>query len=118
MRPRKLWPHVCHAIETVCQYEYAHGEATALGMIATTRLAANLRMLDQAAERIVALIARAGLPTSGLTLSTDAVYQAMLFDKKGKGGKVRFVLPDRIGHVVIREDIPADAVRRAVESLR
>ena len=39
-------------------------------------------------------------------------------DKKIAAGKLRFVLPDRIGHVVIRDDIPLDRVREAVESLR
>ena len=42
----------------------------------------------------------------------------MAFDKKVKGGQIRFVLPDRIGHVVIRDDVPPELVREAVESLR
>jgi len=42
----------------------------------------------------------------------------MTFDKKVRGGRVRVVLPHRIGHVVIHDDVPEDAVRRAVESLR
>jgi len=42
----------------------------------------------------------------------------MSFDKKVRSGKVRFVLPDRIGHVVVRDDVPADVVRASVESLR
>jgi 3-dehydroquinate synthetase len=35
-----------------------------------------------------------------------------------KGGKVRFILPDRIGHVVVRDDVPEEIVVRAVESLK
>ena len=46
------------------------------------------------------------------------VVNAMAYDKKVKAGKVRFVLPDRIGHVVVRDDAPLDLVRRAVEALR
>jgi len=107
-----------HAIETISQYSYAHGECGALGMIAAARLAVSLKMLDQnSADRIVALIKTAGLPTSGLNLPLDSLMHAMLFDKKVKSGKVRFVLPDRIGHVVIRNDIPENLVRRALESL-
>jgi 3-dehydroquinate synthase len=52
-----------------------------------------------------------------LKLPVDEVLRAMLFDKKVKAGKVRFVLPDRIGHVVIRDDVPENLVRKAVESL-
>jgi len=107
-----------HAIENVSHYSYAHGECVALGMIAASRLAVSLKMLDQnSADRIARLIAKAGLPTSGLKLSIDEVTKAMLFDKKVKAGKVRFILPDRIGHVVIRDDVPENLVRAALESL-
>ena len=76
-------------------------------------------MLDEASRRrIVALIEKTGLPVRGMRLETNAVVEAMIFDKKVKGGKVRFILPDRIGHVVIRDDVPAEIVTRAVESLR
>ena len=108
-----------HAIETVSNFSYAHGECVALGMVAASRLASKLGMLDDAdVKRIGATIASAELPTGGLTLETDKVVEAMMFDKKVKAGKVRFVLPDRIGHVVVRDDVPAEMVRDAVDSLR
>jgi 3-dehydroquinate synthase len=108
-----------HAIETVSKYSYAHGECVALGMIAASRAAREMAMLDDiSVERIVAVIDQAGLPTGGLSLPIDSVLSAMNFDKKVKSGRVRFILPDRIGHVVIRDDVPPDVIRRAVESLR
>lgn len=108
-----------HAIETVSRYEYSHGESVALGMAAASRLAVELKMLDEASQRrIINVIQRAGLPAGGLALDVDEVVDAMAFDKKVKSGKLRFVLPDRIGHVVIRDDVPAELVRRAVESIR
>jgi 3-dehydroquinate synthase len=108
-----------HAIETVSHYSYSHGECVALGMAAAARAAADLQMLDEISRRrIVSLIVKAGLPVKGLTLETRAVVDAMIFDKKVKGGKVRFVLPDRIGHVVVRDDVPEEIVVRAVESLK
>src|SRR6185295_1588609 len=59
-----------HAIETVSNYSYAHGECVALGMIAASRLAASRGMLDQdSVDRITGLIKSAGLPTSGLQLN-------------------------------------------------
>lgn len=108
-----------HAIETVSRYSYSHGECVALGMTAAARLATDLGMLDDASRRrIVSTIEKAQLPTRGLTLATADVVDAMRFDKKVRGGKVRFVLPDRIGHVVLRDDVSPDAVARAVDSLR
>jgi 3-dehydroquinate synthase len=107
-----------HAIENVSNYDYSHGESVALGMAAAAHLAVELKMLDDASrKRIVALIEKAGLPARGLALDLDEVVNAMAFDKKVKSGKLRFVLPDRIGHVVIRDDVPVDLVRRAVEAV-
>jgi 3-dehydroquinate synthase len=108
-----------HAIETVSNYDYAHGECVALGMVAASRLAQRLGMLDgESVARIVKLIAAADLPTHGMTLLTDDVVNAMYFDKKVQSGRLRFVLPDAIGHVVIRDDVPIERVREAVDSLR
>lgn len=108
-----------HAIETVSNYSYAHGECVALGMVAASRMAAKMGLLERdSVERIVHLIEAAGLPIGGMTLDVDAVASAMAFDKKVSSGKIRFVLPDRIGHVIVRDDVPPHLVREAVESLR
>ena len=108
-----------HAIETLSNYSYSHGESVALGMVAAARAAVELGILEAAAlERIVKVIIRAGLPTGKLLLDVDAVVHAMAFDKKVSGNKIRFVLPDRIGHVVIREDLSPQLIHRAVDSLR
>lgn len=108
-----------HAIETVSHYDYSHGECVALGMAAAAHMAVEIGMLDETSRRrIVNVIEQAKLPARGLKLPTKQVVDAMIFDKKVRGGKVRFVLPDRIGHVVIRDDVPPEWVTRAVESLR
>jgi 3-dehydroquinate synthase len=108
-----------HAIETVSHYFYSHGECVALGMVAASKMAVDLGMMDeQSYRRIAKLLQRAKLPVRGLNLATKEVVDAMIFDKKVRGGKVRFVLPDRIGHVVIRDDVPVENVTRAVDSLR
>jgi len=109
-----------HAIETIFDYAYSHGECVALGMVAASRLAVELKMLDTIAlERIINLIKRAELPVGGLKIDDlDRVLDAMFFDKKVSSGKLRFILPDRIGHVVIRADVPYPLVRQALQSLR
>jgi 3-dehydroquinate synthase len=108
-----------HAIEKVSDFSYSHGESVALGMVAAVNLAVDLKMLESKdKDRIIALIERAGLPTSGLTLDVRAVHEAMAFDKKVKSSRIRLILPDRIGHVVIRDDVPADAVFKAIKGLR
>jgi 3-dehydroquinate synthase len=108
-----------HAIETVSHYGYSHGECVALGMAAASCAAMKLGLIDDVArQRILNVIQKAGLPIGGLKLDVSEVVDVMHFDKKVKSGRVRFILPDRIGHVVIRDDVPEPVVREAVESLR
>ncbi|MGC4033813.1 MAG: 3-dehydroquinate synthase [Tepidisphaeraceae bacterium] len=107
-----------HAIETISKFDYAHGEAVALGMIAASRAAVEIGILkDSHADKIKKLLDRVGLPTGRMTLDVDAIYDAMYSDKKVKAGKLRLVLPDRIGHVVIRDDVPTTVVKDALRSL-
>ncbi len=108
-----------HAIEAVSHYKYSHGESVALGMTAAANLAQDLGMIDAMAQsRIARLIESAGLPTGGMKLDADRVVEAMGFDKKVEGGKLRLILPGKIGAATIRDDVPIDRVRTAVESLR
>jgi 3-dehydroquinate synthase len=108
-----------HAIESVSQFSYAHGEAVALGITAAAFTSCKLGLIDEKSRtRITTIIQRAGLPTSGLKLNIDEVINAMQFDKKVKSGKIRFVLLDGIGRATIRDDVPPQLVREAIESLR
>jgi len=108
-----------HAIESVSNYKLAHGECVALGMIAAARMARDLKMLDpKSVDRITETIGLAGLSTGRLAMDPLDVVGAMFYDKKVRSGKIRFVLPDRIGHVVIRDDIPIELAQHTIESLR
>jgi len=108
-----------HAIESLSKYEYSHGESVALGMTAAAHLSAALGLIGEAdRRRIVATIAKAGLPTGGMVLDTAEIVDSMAFDKKVKAGRVRFVLLDGIGRAVVRDDVPPALVRDAVESLK
>ena len=108
-----------HAIEKVSNLTISHGNAVALGMTAAVCVSMKLGLIDQATrQRIIALIERADLPTHGLKLPTDAIMDAMLYDKKVKAGKIRFVLLERLGQATIRDDVPTDVVRAAIDSLQ
>lgn len=111
-----------HAIEATAGYgTYLHGEAVSLGMVTAARLAADLRLCEPTlADRITDLCAAVGLPTVGgdALPDTPTLMAAMLLDKKVADAKIRFVLPDATGSVVIRDDVPAAAVESAWESIR
>ena len=94
-----------HAIEAVTR-EFRHGEAVAIGMIAASRLAERLgRVPAEATEQQTRLLRRFSLPTAAIGLEPAALFDAMQHDKKAKGGRLRFVLPTRIGQVELVDDV-------------
>ena len=94
---------VGHAIERVMGFGLRHGEAVSMGMVVVTRLAVRLGICDPALEpRLTALLAGLGLPVHPPEIDPEAVWQAMSADKKRRGGEVRFVLPVRLGEVLVR----------------
>lgn len=110
-----------HAIEALAGYgHYHHGEAVSLGMVAATRLAAAAgRCPASLVPRLVKLLDAIGLPTHADDLPPTAdLMQAMRLDKKVASGKIRLVLPDRLGAVSITDATPDHAIHDAWESLR
>jgi 3-dehydroquinate synthetase len=105
-----------HAIEGGMGYgSWLHGEAISAGMV----MAAELSFLSGSigkgdAERVRALLARAGLPVKGPALTPDRMLELMAVDKKAAKGKPRFVLLSSIGKAVLRSDIEDKAVREAI----
>jgi 3-dehydroquinate synthase len=110
-----------HAIEAGMGYgEWLHGEAVGCGMVMATRLSAALGMVDAAfAERLVKLIAAAGLPVRGPVLDSEdnaGRYLALMrLDKKAQAGAITFVLIDGPGRAVMRE-APEALVREVIDS--
>ena len=90
-----------HALETVTRYRrYLHGEAVGLGMIAASHLAVSLGMFSgRDAKRLAKLVASVGRLPSWPNVSPARMMATMKFDKKTRGGHLRFVLPERIGKV-------------------
>src|SRR6266446_832428 len=108
-----------HALEAETRYtQLLHGEAVAWGMIAATRIALSTGMLYSAtAERIrTAILGFGRLPR--MKFQTTGVLKRLQSDKKTRQGAVHFVLPRQIGRVEIVSDVPAAAVRLAVEEIR
>ena len=96
-----------HAIEHALGYgSWLHGEAVAAGMCMAARLSAAMGSISHTtSERVVRLIAAAGLPTfPPAEVPAEQLLQAMQLDKKNRDGRIRFVLLDAIGHASLRND--------------
>ncbi|MDY6267808.1 MAG: 3-dehydroquinate synthase [Selenomonadaceae bacterium] len=107
---------MAHAIEQETGYvRYNHGEAVAIGMVGAMDISYRLGLVDDATiERTTQLIARLGLPTKAEGCTVDAMYAGIFHDKKTVNGKVNWVLADRIGHTIVKNDVPETIVRAAM----
>ncbi|HEU5439101.1 MAG TPA: 3-dehydroquinate synthase [Ktedonobacterales bacterium] len=107
---------VGHAIEQVKGYgEWLHGEAVAAGMAAEARLARRLGHCDAAlVARQDALLVRFGLPTRLPPVHVRDLVRTAQWDKKVRGGRVRWVLPTAPGRAVVFDDVPEAEVRVAL----
>lgn len=107
-----------HAIEAQSGYgQVLHGEAVAIGMMCAARLAERLGRVDgQLAQRQHDLLEALGLPVAVPDLDPEALLAVMRRDKKAAHGRLRFVLPSRLGHVELVGEIAEDDVRAAMQS--
>jgi len=88
-----------HALEQMSGYKLLHGYAIAIGMVIANEMAVEKKLLSQKdADRIKALFIKAGLPV--YTMKKPALKD-LLTDKKSDGQSINFILPTKIGKVII-----------------
>jgi 3-dehydroquinate synthase len=110
---------VGHALEAVTAYRrLKHGEAVGYGMKCAAMIAREMELLSNhdcelICERVDAL---GRLPRID-DLKSSEVIAAMARDKKVAHGRLTFILPTTIGAVVIRDDVPKEAIRKAIRSV-
>ncbi|MGH8596685.1 MAG: 3-dehydroquinate synthase family protein, partial [Gammaproteobacteria bacterium] len=101
-----------HGIEHALGYgKWLHGEAVGAGMAMAARLSERLgRITKVERERVVSLIASAGLPTAPPPLDARELHAAMLVDKKNKAGRIRLVLLAAVGEAELCDDYAEQAL--------
>jgi 3-dehydroquinate synthase len=105
---------LAHAIESLLGYrKLLHGEAVAIGMVFAARRSEALGLAPAGvADRIEALLVRAGLPTTPPDFPRRAYLDALRVDKKRRDEHVRFIAVREIGKAEIVPLRPADIVPR------
>lgn len=112
---------VGHAVETAENYTMRHGYAVAIGMVMASRLAYRIGRCDASTpEKIEGLLSSYGLPVDLSALSRKPgaaeLMDTMQLDKKAEGGRVKFVLPKKIGEVVVTKEWDEGALRNILEA--
>ncbi|MBX7490350.1 3-dehydroquinate synthase [Helicobacter turcicus] len=97
-----------HSIELQSGYgKYLHGEAVGMGMVMANTLALALGLINQVEfDAIKALLEKFGIPTSYAIKNVESFYESFFLDKKSLNSRIKFVLPQGIGGVCFKDDIP------------
>ena len=110
-----------HAIEAASEYRIPHGECVAIGMVAETEVALRQSYVESSAlARLSVLLTRLGLPTMASDLATidpSRVLEALLHDKKRRGGRIRMVMLTGVGTASV-QTVTEDDIVSAVASLQ
>lgn len=93
-----------HAVEKYENYRWRHGAAVSVGIMYVAELS-NIagRLSDEDLQRHRQVLEVIGLPTTYPAGRWDALYGAMLVDKKARGSLLRFVILDAIGSPTVLE---------------
>ena len=106
-----------HAIEVVTGYkEFLHGEAVSIGMIGAAFISNQLGMLsNHDLERQRNLLEALSLPISFRSIDKRAIIEAISRDKKMSAGAINWVLLNRIGEAVTRNDVSEQLLLNALD---
>ena len=103
-----------HAIEKLSNFGVSHGEAVAKGMVIAARIAPLCGQCD-VADELTALLVEYGFDIA-CPYSANEVYDALLSDKKRRGGKISVVLPRSVGDCTL-VDMPVEELKELLQKV-
>ncbi len=107
-----------HAIEAVTRYRVLlHGEAVGWGMLVAITIAAERGLLNTREQVRAAELVRTLGRLPGFRASAEALLSASGRDKKNRGSKRRFILPQGIGDAVVVEDVSDEELLHATGAM-
>lgn len=108
---------VGHGVESLGNFRsLSHGEAVAVGMAAAVKMGNSIGITkDGCYERLIRILQKFTLPT-GLTYPVDAVYEAMLSDKKRQGDGIHFIFIEDFGKTLVKK-VPVTELKQMMKVL-
>lgn len=107
-----------HAIEKASGFSMLHGECVALGCVAAAYISWKKELIPmEEFYEIRDMFVPFNLPISADELDVEQILSLTRADKKMRGGQIRFVLLDKIGHALLDDTVTEDEMRAAIEKL-
>ena len=107
-----------HALEAATSYKhFNHGEAVSYGMLLASRLAFMRGILnEESLKAIEEILFRLGFKELPPGLTMEGIKEGLKYDKKRRGDKLAFILPEAIGKVQVYTDIPGEYLDQLISS--
>lgn len=106
---------VGHAIETLSQFKYSHGQSVAYGMIVATYISYKRHLITlEQVNQMITLCAKFNLLNPIACYSISDIWDLMIYDKKKAHGKVSFILLSDIGQTLIVTDIKKEEIEEGM----
>lgn len=104
-----------HAVESAFNFTMTHGACVGLGMVAVSKIALDRGMIDEAALKDIESVLSAYNFDIRVELpAAETIYKFMHKDKKKTNGKLKFVLPVKIGEVMQTSDVNEEEIFSAI----
>jgi 3-dehydroquinate synthase len=109
-----------HALEEASHYRrFLHGEAVGWGILMVSRLAELLGALKPAErERIAGLVRKIGPLPALQGIRVNQIVRLLPQDKKAVGGRIHWVIPERVGKVRFTDQVPVELVEDAFRDVQ
>ena len=108
-----------HAIETLSDFGYLHGEAVSLGMVAVAYISFKRDMLTKLElSSIIDMLQLYDLPTHLSSLLAEDIYEQLFFDKKISNNTMVFILLNGIGDCVEVNNITKEEIINSIGYLQ
>ncbi len=101
-----------HSVEAASSFSILHGFAVSIGMVAAARIALMRSLLEQEQlDAMLSLLRQYQLPAEiPSELDRSLIKSYLLTDKKRISGKTSYVLPKRVGEVVITDQVSREEI--------
>ena len=107
---------VGHAVESAFDFKLTHGECVGLGMLSASHIASERGLIDrETLNSIVDVLNEYGFRTKIKLPEYESIIGFMQKDKKKLSGKLKFVLPVKIGEVTQVTDVTDNEIYNALE---
>lgn len=107
-----------HSIESVLNFKIKHGEAVIAGIISALYLSNLLGFISsEKLNEFLQLPLKIKLPSKISSLDKNKLYEIMLSDKKNRENKIKFVLLQDIGKILIDVEATKKEVNTALDKM-